>query len=352
MANIETTDDFMPITPEMEAIWNSDDELPVSNVKPVDEVEEEEESEQPEDTADTEDSDEDEEDDIVEDEEEVEEESNEDDPEATADELEDKSKETQTQSYKVKANGMEFDFTTEELLALAPKAMDYTKKMQEIAPWRKTISALKDNGLGEQEVNLMIDVLQGDKNAIAQVLKRTGVDALDIDTETDSGYAPKQYGKDESVQAIEDIINDISRDPEYRITEHVVDSQWDSASRRAMASNPQMIRGLHDDIKNGIYDKVAPMALKMKAMDGGRASDLEYYIEAGKRYYANIDAVQTQERDVQARQVKQTDIKEMAGKRKAATPTKRSIGKRDVIDYLDDNDESYEEWYKKTMAKA
>lgn len=338
--------DEFDIDPEMERIWREDEDPSFTEIRSTIPEEEEEILEQPEDTADTEDSENEDNEVETEDDETEEEGIQKDQPEA---EVEEPKVEAKSESYKVKANGQEFDFSLDELKQLAPKAMDYTKKMQEIAPWRKSISALKESGMGESDVNLMIDALKGNKQAIAEVLKRTSVDALDIDTDSKSEYTPKQYGKDETVQAIEEIVQSISADVEYATTERVIDHQWDNASRQAMAKNPSMIRGLHEDVKNGIYSKVAPIAEKMKALGDGRKSDLEYYIEAGKQFYANAE--KTAQVEVNTVDKKQADIKEMSNKRKAATPTRSGSGKRDVINYLDDNDESYDEWYKSLQAR-
>ena len=338
MIEIEERD--LEVDPERERIMNEDEDLTFTEIRAR---MNEQESEQPEDPAETEDSDEEPVSTEEEDTEEVEE--SEDEPEA--EEVEPEEKTVESTSHKVKANGTEYDFTTDELKALAPKAMDYTKKMQEIAPWRKTISALKEQGLGEADVNLMIDVLKGDKAAIEEVLKRTKVDPLDLDAESKEAYVPNTYGKDETYLAIEDVINQIKGDAEYATTAKVVDDVWDSRSRQTMAQNPDMIMGLHQDIKNGVYSKVAPLAEKMKALDGGRLSDLDYYIEAGNKFYANTQ--NTEVKEVARDNTRQTEIKEMASKRKAASPTKSTSGKRDVIDYLDDNDEDYDSWYKKTI---
>lgn len=358
MVDIADDNELMPVDPEMERIWNQDNDPLLSEVRaqeeaatppdettpPIEEDKPEDELEQPENKEiDSEDS----------------KKSTETNPEKTPDEKQeegDKPKQETVEVHKVKANGMELELSVDELKALAPKALDYTKKMQEIAPWRKTISALKEQGLGEQDVNLMIDALKGDKQAIAAVLKRTGVDALDLDTDSKEVYQPKQYGKEEHVQRIEEIVESISHDPEYSVTERVISSDWDTTSRQALAQNPDLIQGLHADVKNGIYEKVAPMAMKLKALDGGKHSDLQYYIAAGEEFYKSQAASQTQATatpppaDVK-REQQQTEIKEMADKRRAAAPS-RAGGKRDVIDYLDDNDENYTEWYNSLMAKS
>ncbi len=71
------------------------------------------------------------------------------------------------QKHKFKANGREYEFTEDEVREQFPKifgqAMDYTKRMQALKPWRKTIDAIEGAQLSHDDVNLMIDVLKGDK---------------------------------------------------------------------------------------------------------------------------------------------------------------------------------------------
>ena len=64
------------------------------------------------------------------------------------------------QKHKFKANGREYEFTEDEVREQFPKifgqAMDYTKKMQALKPWRKTIDAIEGAQLSHDDVNLMI----------------------------------------------------------------------------------------------------------------------------------------------------------------------------------------------------
>ncbi len=278
----------------------------------------------------------------------------------------------EVQKYKVKANGQEFDFTLNELQLLAPKAMDYTKKMQELSPWRKTISALKDNHISQDDVNLMIDVLKGDKNAIASIMKRTGLDALEIDTENVT-YQPKNYGRDEVELAVNDIISKYESDPEFSITADIISSKWDDSSRSEFFKDVRKIEQLHVDVKNGDYKPVFAEAQKLKALDDGRHNDMYYYIQAGKNYHMektnqNIRQQQlaikqqqqieaTKAREVELQKVQQTKeqakaravAEKQAELRKAAAPTK-AVTSKSVVDYLDDSDEKYEEWYRNLKA--
>jgi hypothetical protein len=268
-----------------------------------------------------------------------------------------------------KANGREFKFTQDEMLEQFPKifgqAMDYTKKTQAMKPWRKTIDAIEQAKLGHEDINLMIDVMKGNKEAIAEVMKRTGVDSLEIDTEN-SKYTPNDYGRDDKALAIKDIVEEISVDKEYEITHRVLSKEWDEKSFREMTEDPDLIRLLHVDVKTGMFDKVQPIADKIKVLDRGSKTDLEYYrlasIElAQQQQEANRVAYEAerQKQEREARLAKQVEIdrvkktqerqKEVAVKaveRKAATPTTRKVPTSKVVDYLDNSDEAFEEWYK------
>lgn len=286
-----------------------------------------------------------------------------------------KEEEQPAKSYKFRANGKDYDFSSEEIVDKFPKifgqAMDYTKKMQAIKPWRKTIDALEGAELTHEDVSLMIDVLKGDKDAITEVLKRTGTDTLELDTEAASTYEAKDYGRDESALAIKDIIDDISRDEEYATTHSILSKEWDDKSWNTMAQDPQMIRLLHADVKNGMYKTLQPVAEKLKVYDGGLKSDLDYYKQAAQEHFTQVakqDAYDKKQVDlaattkakadvvtadkeklaeVKASATKRTATKKASAKRKAAAPTKNISQGRDVVDYLDDSDEEFDDWYNK-----
>lgn len=293
------------------------------------------------------------------------------DDEPSSDEAdEDDEEEQPVQSYKFRANGKDYEFSSEEIVDQFPKifgqAMDYTKKMQTIKPWRKTIDAIEGAELNHDDVSLMIDVLKGDKDAITEVLKRTGTDTLELDTETESKYVAKDYGRDDSALAIKDIVDDISQDVEYATTHNVLSKQWDESSWNVMAQNPEMIRLLHTDVKSGMYDTLQPLAEKLKVYDGAKKSDLDYYKEAAQQHFAQTaeqeayeermaekqakreaaEAEKARLAEVKAKSQKRTATKQASVKRKAAAPTK-SAASRDVIDYLDDSDEAFDDWYKR-----
>jgi len=276
------------------------------------------------------------------------------------------------QKRKYKANGKEFEFSDDEIFDQFGKvfgqAMNYTQKMQAMAPFRGMIDTLKEQGVSQEDLNLMVDVLKGDKAAAAAMLRRTGIDALELEEDAGAKYQPKNYGRNETELAIQEIVEEIGNDPEYKVTYHVVEKEWDDKSRQVFAKNPALIKELHIDVKNGVFDKVSPMALKLKVLDGGRKSDIDYYIDAGKVYYAEVneqrqyeekakataaalDAEKQKVAQVKAQEAKRNEVKSVADKRKAAAPTSTRAGKQGNVDFLSDSDEDFEKWYKELQDK-
>ncbi len=275
-------------------------------------------------------------------------------------------KEIAVENHKFTANGQEFEFTTKEIMeqfsTVFGQSMNYTQKMQAMAPYRKMISALETEGVSSDQLNLAIDALKGNKQALQKMIEDNKLDPFDL-TNDDEGekdpYNPTDYGKNDVQLGIDDISKEISGDPEYKITVDVIDNQWDDNSRDAFANNPQMIKGLHNDIKSGTYDKVAPVAMKMKVLDGNMKSDLEYYMLAGQQVTSEQEQTSANaEKTVTDLNKKAQDAEDEFGeasseaqRKRSASPTRGRADRKGVIDYLDDdNDKDYDAWYKTLMA--
>lgn len=264
----------------------------------------------------------------------------------------DKSKPQVSETYKFKAVGTEVDFTLDELKELASKGLDYTKKMQEIVPWKKQIAMMKEHKVSQDDINLLIDLKKGNVDAILSLMKENGIDPIDVDMDKVS-YKPNDYSTSDSQLQLRETVARLASDKEvYARTERVVDVEWDAMSRSKLLADPNMIEGLHNDIKSGLYDKVMPLAFKAKALDGGRKTDLDYYVEAGMQYTEQAKQQVNQHNEVK-RKSRQEDIDVNSQRRKAASlPKSRASKKKDVINYLDEiPDEDYSKWLKKVESK-
>ena len=275
--------------------------------------------------------------------------------------VESKDKAVKAGVRKYTADGKEYEFTEDEIFdqfgTVFGKAMNYTQKMQKIAPYRKMISAMEEEGITESQFNTAIDALKGNKDAIQNLMKTHNIDPLDIDGDAEAdSYSPTQYGKSEYQQRIEEVTSQISSDPEYTTTVDVIQNRWDPASRSEFAKNPDMISGLHNDIKSGLYDRVTPVAAKMKVLDGNSKSDIEYYMLAGQQVSEAENSakgsVDKANKATQEMVDSSGQASSEAQRKRAAASTRTRADSKGVTDYLeDDNDEQFDDWYKKLMSK-
>lgn len=293
------------------------------------------------------------------------------DEEQTEDEKEESKTEAQpVTKLKYRANGVDYEFTPEEVQEqfgeMFAKAQNYTQKMQALAPYKGMLATIKEQGLTQDDLNLMTDVLKSDKTAAAALLKRVGIDALDIEPEVDSTYQPNNYGRSEAELRVQEVTEAISNQPGYDTTMSIIGQEWDDNSRNEMVKDPEMIRLLQVDVQNGVYDAVKPLMKKLKTYDGGRKSDLEYYKEAGAQYLNSLRTQDSRQKALEAKEAelaakeaelakieaaKAKEAKRKANvkaskKRKAAATTKSRASKPDALDYINMDAMSDDEFVK------
>lgn len=245
----------------------------------------------------------------------------------------------EVEKFSVKANGQRFDFTKDELIKLAPKALNYTKKMQAIAPYRRSISAMQENGLTEDDINQLIEMKRGDRTAIANFLNKHNISTLDLDESQSYDYTPNKYGREQN--ELTETLDDLSSHPQVGVLSRYIDS-LDATSKTNLRENPSVLRILMDDIERGYFDKIAPEANKRAFIDENKKPALDYYIEV-----ANELLKQTQQRASEntrlKNEAKRQDIRDkarMSGNRKNIDTPKKAI--KSLEDISDEDLEAFE----------
>lgn len=281
----------------------------------------------------------------------------------------------ESKTYRFKADGEEFEFTEKEMIeqfgGVFAKAVNYTKKTQALQKHRPMIDTIEQEKLTQQDLNFAVDLLKGNKEAIAELIKRHEIDTLELETDNASKYVPNSYGRSEVELNIQEITNEISKDPEYEVTHRVLTKDWDDDSWTEMTKKPQLIKLLHNDIKNGAFAKVNPIAKKLRMQDEVKygqnmRSDIEYY-----KLAANIHSAQTEQEaqrvnkaeqdaltqrkiaEVKSSETSRDATKKLADKRKAAAPTKSNAGTKKSVNYLEEalnmSDDDYLKWMEKKL---
>ena len=246
--------------------------------------------------------------------------------------------------YKIKANGKEFEMTLDELKQTASKGMDYLKKTTALKPYRTMIAAMEENKVSPEDINLLIDLKKGNKEAIAKLIKENEVDVYDLPEAND--YKPQEYRQSETALEMKEVLSTISKDAEFSRTSEIYDA-FDEQTKAFLNEDPSRIVGLHNDIKTGVFDKVLPLAEKKAMIDGYNAPFLQYYLQAGQEILnANNKPIQTEQKQY-------VPPENRANKIAAGLPSSRG-DKKTVIDYLDEeiSDEDFKEWYSKLQRRV
>ena len=246
--------------------------------------------------------------------------------------------------YKIKANGKEFEMTLDELKQTASKGMDYLKKTTALKPYRTMIAAMEENKVSPEDINLLIDLKKGNKEAIAKLIKENEVDVYDLPEAND--YKPQEYRQSETALEIKEVLSTISKDAEFSRTSEIY-AAFDDQTKAFLNEDPSRIVGLHNDVKTGVFDKVLPLAEKKAMIDGYNAPFLQYYLQAGQ------EILNANNRPIQTEQKQYVPPENRANKIAAGLPSSRG-DKKTVIDYLDEeiSDEDFKEWYSKLQRRV
>ena len=246
--------------------------------------------------------------------------------------------------YKIKANGKEFEMTLDELKQTASKGMDYLKKTTALKPYRTMIAAMEENKVSPEDINLLIDLKKGNKEAIAKLIKENEVDVYDLPEAND--YKPQEYRQSETALEMKEVLSTISKDAEFSRTSEIY-AAFDDQTKAFLNEDPSRIVGLHNDIKTGVFDKVLPLAEKKAMIDGYNAPFLQYYLQAGQ------EILNANNRPIQTEQKQYVPPENRANKIAAGLPSSRG-DKKTVIDYLDEeiSDEDFKEWYSKLQRRV
>ena len=158
-----------------------------------------------------------------------------------------------------KANGkMITPRSPEEAISLMQMGANYTRKMQELQPYRKVMLMLQHNGLmDEEKLSFLIDLDKKNPEAIKKLLKDSGTDPLDFNPEEEINYQGGKHRVTDTEADFATEIDDLKSTQEGQATLGVIGSTWDAASKDALYQNRGLLHTIHEQRENGIYDTIA-----------------------------------------------------------------------------------------------
>ena len=237
-----------------------------------------------------------------------------------------------------KANGKEITpKSVEDIISLMQMGANYTKKMQLMAPMKKVVQSLDNAKIDEQELNFLIDVSKGDKEAIKQLLIKHKIDPLEIDLDGDNTYSPRNnIASDEDVE-FNDTLMDI-HDSLPKIQE-ILNKTWDDNSKKAILKDPRLMRALHEEVQMGRFDEVQKRLEAEKTFGRYKGiSDVDAYIDLVSKMEQERMKTKTQpETPIRTESTKKIPDKSKAAPTKGKTSkSSSSLTAKDLLSMSDD----------------
>lgn len=168
----------------------------------------------------------------------------------------------------LRANGKNIELKSpEEAVQLMQMGANYTRKMQAIAPHRKVLLMLENNGLlDEGKLSFLIDIEKKNPEAIKKLLKDSGIDPLEIDTGAESTYRGGNHRVSDEEASFRAVLDDVSSIPEGRETLKLINTQWDQASKEILWKQPEVMSLIHQQRESGIYDTILTELERQRAL--------------------------------------------------------------------------------------
>jgi len=153
----------------------------------------------------------------------------------------------------------------DELIQLANKGLNYTRKMQSISPKRKTLEYIDSKGISEDDLHLLADIKTGNKEAITSIAKRHNIDLYSLDADVE--YVPNAQNKVPVYSEVEEIASEIlSNDTLANTFKRMVQYTPDDFKAK-LGTDPAILRGFATDVERGIAEKVLPEAIKITSIN-------------------------------------------------------------------------------------
>lgn len=156
----------------------------------------------------------------------------------------------------IKANGKTFKpKDSEEVVRLVQQGLNYNKKMAEIKDIKKIAESVKQAKIDTERLNLLIDVNNGNPEAIKKLLKETKIDVLDLDLE-EVNYVPNSNIVSDEALSFQSVVEEIAETPHYTKIVDVLTKQWDQKSKEFITSDAtgNNLMMFYEEVANGRFD--------------------------------------------------------------------------------------------------
>jgi len=262
--------------------------------------------------------------------------------EAKSDKKEDETDDSTTEKKgrTIKWKGQDIFVSDDEIDTFIQKGFDYTKKTQDLAKYRPLIELIDENNLTHEDLMTLNAARNGNKDALGKIIGAANVDVYDIDTT--ATYKPDVAVKNYELQ---DVIETIKSDSTHSQKMDQYISSVSETTRNLFVSNPAVLKGLYEDEKSGVAQKIMPELVKAMFINPN-ADFIQTYRSIGEKIFA------TETAQAPATEIKQETKQEASREtKKKATISKK--GNASINDHKDiwEDDELFAKMLKMTNVR-
>lgn len=167
-----------------------------------------------------------------------------------------------------KANGRTMSIrNADEGVRLMQLGAGYNAKMEELKPKLAIVRTLEREGLLDADkLSFLIDLHKKNPEAIGKLLKDSGIDPLDLDSDKVAGYKPNTYAVSDKQMNLDEVLDDLKDNEHFKPVIHAVANEWDKASQEEVAAEPQVLRVLAKHKEIGVYDTITNEVERRRAL--------------------------------------------------------------------------------------
>lgn len=225
----------------------------------------------------------------------------------------------------LKANGTTIQLKSpKEAIQLMQMGANYTKKMQAISQYKKTIMMLQNNNIDEDKLSFLIDLDKKNPEAIKKLLIDADINPYDIDTSEAPEYKQGNHKISDEEAVFSSTLEDLQQVQGGNETIRVINS-WDQASKDILWTNPEIMKIIHQQRESGVYNQIANEIERQKML--GQINPNMPFLMAYKTVGDALIQTKVQPKVVATKVVKPKPTISNGEKAKAASPTKINSNK-------------------------
>lgn len=157
-----------------------------------------------------------------------------------------------------KANGKDLTVKTpEEAIQLMQMGANYHEKMAALKPVRRVARMLQDAGITDEDsVAFLVDLHKKSPQAIAKLVKDSGIDLYEMNLDEAETYKAKPQVITDEQMSLEDTIETLNSQPGFNEMFTTVANSWDNDSQQLIMKNPGLLGVLQTHNASGQFNQI------------------------------------------------------------------------------------------------